>query len=369
MTEVRATHIPDSPSPPGETIADILEEKGWTQTELCTRLGYTTKHVSQLINGKASITEDTALRLERVVGGDMAFWLNREALYRESVARADEAPGLDKHKDWLKELPIKDMIRFGWIARAANPGQQVAECLRYFGVASVEAWRARYTDLDSMGLAYRASEKFAKVAGHVAAWLRQGEIEASAIQCKAYDEAAFRNLLLDLRALTREGNPDKFLPALVTKCASVGVAVVFVRAPAGCPASGVTRWLTPDKALVMLSLRYRKNDHLWFTFFHEAGHILLHSKKLMFMEVAKNGLDNKEEREADKFSADLLIKPDDLAAFCRSVPSAETVQQFATRIGIAPGIVVGRLQKERVIDWADLNYLKLTYVWAHEAQD
>lgn len=79
LTEFR----PDWVSPPGESIIDIIEECGWTQSELATRLGYSAKHVSQLVNGKVSITEDTALRLERVLGGSMVFWLNREAQYRK----------------------------------------------------------------------------------------------------------------------------------------------------------------------------------------------------------------------------------------------------------------------------------------------
>ena len=76
--------------PPGETILDILEERNWTQSEFARRAGYTTKHVSQLVRGKAAITEDTALRLERVLGSSAKFWLSREARYREAIARAEE---------------------------------------------------------------------------------------------------------------------------------------------------------------------------------------------------------------------------------------------------------------------------------------
>ena len=73
--------------PPGDTILDILEEKSWTQSEFADRTGYTTKHVSRLVQGKAVITEDTALRLERVLGGSAEFWLSREAKYREAIKR------------------------------------------------------------------------------------------------------------------------------------------------------------------------------------------------------------------------------------------------------------------------------------------
>ena len=365
MTEL--TPMPASLSPPGETISDILEEKGWNQAELCVRLGYTAKHVSQLIHGKAAITEDTALRLERVLGSDMAFWMNREAQFREGLARLEEVKGLEKDSAWLQELPLKDMIRFGWIKRETDKALQVAECLRYFGVASVSAWRDSYATPSNMGLAYRASERFEREAGHVAAWLRQGEIAATAMECQSFDAAAFRNLLVELRTLTTQIDPDKFVPELQKRCSEVGVAVAFVPAPKGCPACGVTRWLTPEKALLMLSLRYKRNDGLWFTFFHEAGHILLHSKKMMFVEVSRDGLDNKEEREADEFAQDLLIPPDRLRELASHALITEAVvKQFAAEIHVAPGIVVGRLQNEGALSWSQMAGLKVHYKWDHE---
>ena len=116
----------------------------------------------------------------------------------------------------------------------------------------------------------------------------------------------------------------------------------------------------------MLSLRYKTNDHLWFTFFHEAGHIILHGKKTQFVEGVE-GLDETSEREADAFAGDLLIPPAQvkrLASIARNGPvSAAQVQGVATEIGVAPGIVVGRMQKEGWLPWTHLNALKVRYVW------
>src|SRR5699024_6913838 len=118
-----------------------------------------------------------------------------------------------------------------------------------------------------------------------------------------FDAAQFRQVLADARALTRE-KPDVFQPQLVTACAQAGVAVVFVPELEKSRASGCTRWLG-DKAIIQLSLRYKTNDHLWFTFFHEAGHILKHGKKAVFLEG--NGLCDEKEEEANAFAANLLI--------------------------------------------------------------
>lgn len=87
MTEKELLFEPDWLSPPGDTIADALEERGWSRVEFAQRIGYTPKHVNQLLRGKAPISEDTALRLERVLGSTARFWLQREAEYQEAFAR------------------------------------------------------------------------------------------------------------------------------------------------------------------------------------------------------------------------------------------------------------------------------------------
>jgi len=168
-------------------------------------------------------------------------------------------------------------------------------------------------------------------------------------------------VLSELRALTNEIEPDVFIPQLVGTCAQAGVAVVFAPTPKGCPVSGATRWLSSDKALLMLSLRHATNDHLWFAFFHEAGHLLLHGKKMMFLET--KGLDGKQEQQADKFACNLLIPP----AYAKQLPTLEktyaAVKQFAVEADVASAIVVGRMQKEGYLSWALLNKCKVRYKW------
>jgi len=86
---------PDWISTPGDTIIDLFEEHGWKRSEFAERIGFTPKHVSQLINGKSAITEDAAIRLERVLGSSARFWMNRESQYREALAREAELEALE----------------------------------------------------------------------------------------------------------------------------------------------------------------------------------------------------------------------------------------------------------------------------------
>lgn len=349
---------PDWISPPGDSIADLLDDLGWTQSEFAERTGFTNKHVSLLINGKASITEETALKLERVVGSDARFWLNREAQYREALARIEEGKSLAKDVDWLKVLPLKDMLRYQWVGVARTPAEQVAECLKFFGVASVAAWKARYREPIA---AFRASKTFKLDAAAATAWLRRGELRAASIECEPFDRAKFKIALSKIRAMTNERDPEVFVPALQEICAEAGVAVVFEPAPRGCPVSGATKWLTTDKALLMLSLRHRSNDHLWFSFFHEAAHIMLHGKRMMFID-AEGMLNGEQEVEANRLATDFLI-PQTSSAYLPLLKTEAAVVKFASDNGIAPGIVVGRMQKEKYIPWSQLNHLKVFYGW------
>jgi addiction module HigA family antidote len=360
MTEQVATFAPDWVSPPGDTILDLLEERGWKQTEFAERIGFTTKHVNQIINGKSAITEDAAIRLERVLGSTARFWMNRESQYREALAREAELEALENDVEWLTEIPVTHMVKCGWMAKCKSKPAQVAEALKFFGVASVPAWRNQYA---APLAAFRASDKFEKKPGYVAAWLRYGERCADEIRTAPFDKAKFRAALEELRALTIESDPDVFIPALVEKCAAAGVAVVFAPAPTGCPASGATKWVDSDKALLMLSLRHKTNDHLWFSFFHEAGHLLMHGKKMLFIEG--NGLDGKQEDEANQFAANLLIPKQFEERLMFVGHTATAIRAFAKEVGVAPGIIVGRMQNDGLLGWGTpLNKLKVSYQWA-----
>lgn len=359
--------VPDWVSPPGETITDILRERGWTQVELAGRLGFTPKHVSELVLGHSTLTPDAAGRLATVLGSTTGFWLRREAQYRSAQQAQDTRIARREQAAWLDELPLRDMIAWGWVRRDRDVAEQINHCLRFFSVASVDAWRHCYA---TQVAAFRATKAKTLNPGALAAWLRQGERIAESLHCQPFDADGFRSALRDFRHLTTEPSPKRFVESLVRRAAEHGVAVVFVPAPKGCPASGATRWLSPDRALLMLSLRYRTNHHLWFTFFHEAGHILLHGKKTRFVEGIEP-LSAMHEREADVFARDFLIPP----PFARKLRelgergpvSAAAIQSLAQEIGVAPGIVVGRMQNEGWLPWTHLNKLKVSYKWTDEA--
>lgn len=362
-----AEFAPDWVTTPGDTIADVLEERGWTQVELAKRTGFTAKHINQLLKGDAPITQETAGKLEKVLGSTVRFWVGLDVQYREQLAKREELKALAKESHWLKELPLSDMVRFGWVTKLSDKAQQVRECLKFFAVSSVAAWRETYAKPVA---AYRASAKLKKVGPSVAAWLRQGERGAAALRCDDFDHAKFETTLIEIRALTRIASPTEFLPKLTDLCAKVGVVVVLAPAPKGCPVNGATKWLAPNKALIMLSVRGKTDDKLWFTFFHEAGHLVKHGKSLTFLDIlGDTELGAREEREANDFARDSLVPRGKYTEFLSGgTISARRVTAFAEDEGISPGIVVGRLQFDQKIPFTHLNKLKVTYAWNHEGK-
>ena len=355
-------YLPDYPVPPGETLLETIEALGMTQADLAARTGRTLKTINEIVKGKAPIRPDTALQLERALGVPASFWNNRERNYREVLARREERERLRGQVKWLSELPVRSMVKLGWVRPSRDKVRLLQELLNFFGVASPDQWHGLWGGRE---IAFRKSAVFRSNPGAVAAWLRKGEVDANRIRCAPYDESKFRAALSGIRALTVEP-PDVFQTELVRMCAEAGVAVIFTPELPGTRVSGATRWLSPDKALIQLSLRYKTNDHLWFTFFHEAGHILLHGKREVFLEAEKS--EDGKEKEADRFASNVLIPRRAYQKFVeRGARNQGEIRRFAERLGIAPGIVVGRLQHDGIIPQSYFNDLKIRLAWARQS--
>lgn len=353
------TFKPDWISPPGDTIADILESQGCSIVDFARRMDCSLKYANDLLMGRVTISPETAHKLELVLGGTADFWALREAQYSGSVSHTRDLRS-NAPAEWLKELPLKDMRRFGWLDPKLSESDPATSCLRFFGVVSVDAFRATYRRVLEQA-AFRTSPTFASKPPSVAAWLRKGEIEGLAIDCQPWSNELFAQALLEIRSLTRKRDPNLFLPELIRICAGCGVAVAVVRAPEGCRASGATRFLSSDKALLLLSFRYLSDDHFWFSFFHEAGHLLLHGKKALFLEGGQ--IAGIEEEEANEFAARSLVPPEYHGELQRLPVNRHAIRDFAKTVGVSPGIVLGQLQNLGRARRNQLNMLKARFQW------
>ena len=355
---------PDWISAPGDTIGDILEQSKIPQREFSRHIGKTAEETQDLLYGRGPITVEIAETLESVIGGSVTFWMARERRYREDLERLrDQAEG-NGVSNWLDELPIKDMVRFGWLPSVQGTADRIAASLQFFGVANIPAWKKAYrTALETA--AFRTSPTFESQPGAVAAWLRQGEIKSGVITCKVWDAKKLRRAVEEIRYLTREKSPSVFVPEVQRRFADCGVAVVILRAPSGCRASGATYFVTDTKALLLLSFRHLSDDHFWFSLIHEAAHLILHKNTAIFLE-GPNMESTKEEEEANQYAADTMIPPEFRSEMLKLPVNGRVVMRFAKRIGISPGVVVGQLQHLGRLERRQLNNLKRRYQWSGE---
>ncbi len=360
--QFRNEYEPSDVSPPGATLRELLEDRGLTQSDLATRMGRPQKTISEIINGKAAITPETALELELVLSVPASFWNARERDYRAYLARRAQEERLASQLEWLRDFPVAALAKAGWLERHRDKKRQLKELLQFFGVASPEQWQNVFSSCE---VSFRQSKSFSSDRHALSAWLRCGILIAEQAHCATYDKGRFVETLDRIRCLTQEP-AAVFVPAMKELCADAGVVVAFVPQLPKARVSGATRWLNADKALIQLSLRYKTDDQLWFTFFHEAAHIVLHGKRLIFLDTEKSEGDL--EDEANRWAADVLMprgEYEDFAAL--TTHSQNRIRSFARSIGIAPGIVVGRLQHDGILPHSHCNDLKCRLEWVQPA--
>lgn len=347
---------PDYAVPPGETLKEVMESMEMTQKELAVRCELTVQSLNRIFKGQQAISYETANSLELVTDVPASFWNNLEAQYREQLAKLEEHVKLEAEKAWLKKVPIKELIERDHISENSDKALMVREVLSFYGVRSVNAWNELW---QKPQVAARRSTCFESYPERTAAWLRMGELKAHKIKCKPFNKLSFTEALNDIRSLTAK-DPDVFVPKIKKMCEQNGVSLVLVPELSRVPWNGATKWLTPDKAMIILSLRGKREDKFWFTFFHEAGHILHDSKKDIFINDGK--AEDEREIKADKFASNLLI-PQKYNRLIINSSSDLELKQIAKKLDISTGIVVGRYQF-LTKEWSRFNHLITKLEWA-----
>ncbi|MCH7493156.1 HigA family addiction module antidote protein [bacterium] len=350
---------PDYAIPPGETLLEVLQDLDMTQKELALRMGRPQKTINEIIKGKAAITPETALQLENVLGTPASFWGNRERQYRETLARLEAEAEVKSSVGLVDEFPVAEMVKRGWLPKCKTKPDKLRSLLSYFGVGSP-------TELRSFGdirrYAFREAARGKKTGARLA-WLRRGEVLGQEVECAPFSRGRFESALCSAKEMTHM-QPRGFWSPLQRELAGSGVACVFIPSFPGMGLHGAARWVGTEKVLLMLSSHYKWSDQFWFSFYHEAAHILLHGKKEVFLEMEDG--EDQGEVEANRWAADFLLPPDILGRLRKEGRLArQVIIDYAHEAGVAPGIVVGRLQRERRLPYrTPLNNLKTTLDWS-----
>jgi HTH-type transcriptional regulator / antitoxin HigA len=340
-------YAPNKAIHPGHAIARELERAHMTQKNLSDRTGLSEKHISQIINGEASFSVETALLLENALGGSAAFWINLEKNYQETKARIERGALLRKEVDLLSKFPYAELIKRKCVARTTDREKRVENLWRFFGINSLNS--VQLTE----AIAYRRKAGVVVKVGTIAAWLRCGELESKESKVGQFTESALKQRLGKLRSLTIK-NAGTFSVEARKILGESGVSLVYVPHFPGAGVSAAVRWVG-DNPLIQLSLLGAYADIFWFNLFHEVGHLLLHGRKEKFIEFDNRDLRavQQKEKEADTFASNELIPAKEYEAFARVGDfSGKAISEFARKQGIDPGIVEGRLCFDRKLNWS-----------------
>lgn len=341
-------YYPQSRPHPGETLSEKLEEMEMGAKEFSLRVGKPEKTIIAILKGKSSITPEMAIQFENVTKVPASFWMNHQRSYDEYIARVKHEKVIKEAAPWVRQFPVAEMIKKGWLPSVNTLQEKTIEMLAFFGFSNHTAWEDYYFK-QQLKVTFRISLAQTKEPYAISAWLRKGELQADDLQSNEYSEKKFKEALPKIRSIMA-AHPDGFFNQLQSICLEAGVKVVYTPCLNKAPINGSARWLN-DTPFIQLTGRYNRNDIFWFTFFHEAGHILLHGKKDIFLEnLDYSDKDMKREQEADEFAVKWTLTKDGEAEIVAAAPlSEEDVLKFARKFNTHPAIIIGRLQHKRLI--------------------
>jgi len=346
-------------SKPGDSIRRLMHKRGVSVESLASNFSDGVSDVRGLLDGSLAIESESAATLAATVGGTKKFWLKRQDKYEQALDRAVSCAVSFEFEDWLDKVPDPKPARKGK-SDEATTREAIRRRLKYFNVPTISSWQARYGHLLSE-TRFRKTDAYETVDSSILLWLRQGELEAEMVVTQPWDATKLEERLGSITKLSQISKPSRFLPKLRALCAEAGVAVVVVKTPRGCPASGATRRIASDKAMLLLSFRYLSDDQFWFTVFHEIGHLLLHGDNT-YVDGEQTEEDECE-REANDYAHKCIIPEDRLDEFASLPGNRKAVLRFSTSLGVSTGLVVGQMQYFKKIEPSKLNGLKRHWKW------
>jgi HTH-type transcriptional regulator / antitoxin HigA len=341
--------IPAEVFPPGEILRDELEARGWTQNDLAVILGRPFRLVNEVISGKRAISPETARGLGEALDTDPQFWMNLETAYRLSLVSGKEGEVAKRAKLYAR-APIKDMIRRHWIESSDRVEEIERQVLRFFEIPSLDT-------TPSLAAAARKSGSYSETTSAQLAWIYRVKGLASTIPAPPYNEGNLDRLLANLGSLTSSEQEARRVPRLLTEC---GIRFLVVEHLPKTKIDGVALWLDAQSPVIALSIRFDRIDSFWFTLAHELAHIKYRHVSGVDIDIvgeAPPDLSDESEHEvlANEFASSFLVPPKEMDSFIariRPLYSRTRINQFANRIRVHPGVIIGQLQRREEIKYS-----------------
>jgi HTH-type transcriptional regulator/antitoxin HigA len=353
MHTIKNEYQPKSVTHPGLALREKLEEIKMSPKDFAIRCHKPIKTISEIMNGKSSITPDAAVQFEKVLKIPARFWLKWQSSYDEAEARHKQEQQIEMAKEWARTFPYAEMAKKGWIDPTQKVEEKVANLFDYFAISSHEAWHSVYME-KKMVASFRISLVHANRPHALSAWLRRGDLQAQELEAVPFDAKLLKAALPALKKIMAT-HPTDFFTQIQQVCLKTGLKIVYTPCLPGAPTNGVARWIDNNTTpLIQLSCRQKRNDIFWFSFFHEIGHILLHGKKDIFLEDVKyDEFDAVKEKEADDFAIKWTFsEKEEVEVMQRFRLTVEEIISFAEKFGTHPAMIIGRLQKKKFIRYS-----------------
>lgn len=352
-------HESDWFSRPGDSLIAAMRRRGLSAMQLANGLNGGADQLKGFVKGTIAIDKTAAEVLAAMLGGTSDFWLRRQQNYENALSRAVAAVSIDDAEIWLSSIPVPGQKSRGRLTAEAR-ASEVRKRLSYFGVSSLGAWERHY-GWDRKQTRFRTSSAFVSAEGATSLWLREAELEATLADTASWDPASLKLKLSEIARLSRIAKPDRFLPRLKALLASCGVALVVQKTPKDCKASGASRLINPDKALIVLSFRHRSDDQFWFTLFHEIGHLILHGAQTFIDD--EDMPDDDCEKQANDFASAVIVPPSYWQKFEELATTSDAISRLAVSIGVSSGLILGQLQHRGRIPRDKMSYLRRRWSW------
>lgn len=327
---------------PGDEIRKELHKRGWTQDVLSQVLRLHLPAINQIIQGKRAITPDIAVALGAAFGDGPEKWMQLESAYRLSLAKLNPDP-VHRRAKLYTYAPIKDMQRRSWIKQVDDINEQEQIVCKFFEINSLD-------EEPVINAAMREATRSLELNPSQKAWCFRAKHLAKALRIGTFNKTTLHKILPQLRELAIYPEEVRHVPKIL---AEYGIRFLVIEPLPSSRIDGAAIWLDADSPVIVLSLRYDRIDAFWFTLMHELSHILhsdLSVDEALFCgegeqvpSITKNGV----ERRADNEAAASLVPPDKLDSFILRISplySKTRINQFANRLKIHPGIIVGQLQ-------------------------
>lgn len=340
---------------PGYYIKEILDDSGLTQEDFAKRLGTTPKNFSLLIRGEQSLSIDIAMKLSRMIGTSIAYWLNLQNAYDSLIAEFKSEEELVEERTVFECLDYKyfrDNFELPDLPRKKD--EQIKRMREFLGVASLTVFAKR-----DMAVSFRSASEEMTDANIVKAnvMVQIAINRALEVVAPKFNKSKFEEAIRYALTLTR--NHGEFYPLIRKAFMDAGVVLVILPNLPGSKINGATKKLGNSNIMLMVNDRRLNADSFWFTLFHEIGHIINGDYGISFeKEVGKI------EDSADKYAEDMLIPPALYKEFVKQKKfDVQSICRFAEKIDRAPGIILGRLQNDKLVRFDDrtLQPLRVKY--------